>query len=40
MLPELLSRLKVVFDDAWEAHLLERKQADVPTAMGKQEAGR
>ncbi len=37
---ELLSRLKVVFDDAWEAHLLERKQADVPTAMGKQEAGR
>ncbi len=37
---ELLSRLKVVFDEAWEAHLLERKQANAPTAMGNQEAGR
>ncbi len=37
---ELLSRLKVVFDEAWEAHLLERRQASSPSAMRRQEAGK
>ncbi len=37
---QLLSRLKVVFDEAWESHLLDRKRANSPNVMGEQEAGK